>query len=129
MKSARIAVSWSLLMLAASSLADPPTWPPLDQVRSISGRAATEADVEAGRAVFVAKSGDTVVGQPIDITIPQYAYHLDPEASPQRTPVIIIQAERAQGNSLIGFLEFGTGQIGAGLQQEFELLGTTPPVE
>ena len=97
------------------------SWPELSEVEFVSGRAATEADTEAGRAAFVIKIGGKVSGEPLDIAVPQYAYHLDGDI---RTPVVIIQAEQGSGVSALGFLNIETQEIGAGLVTEFELLGT-----
>ncbi len=97
------------------------SWPELAEVGFVSGRAATDADAEAGRAAFVIKIDDKVIGEPLDIAVPQYAYHLDGDI---RTPVVIIQAEQAGGVSALGFLNIETLEIGAGLVTEFELLGT-----
>ena len=103
--------------------AQSPTWPPLPKEGFIAGRAATRADVEAQRAVFVAESNGVPLGKPLDIAIPQYAWHLDGRS---RTPVIIIQAERAGDQSIVG-AKRADGQYLAALLNEFELLGQKPP--
>ncbi len=102
------------------------TWPALPQTGFIRGRAAGVADQEAGNAVFVAQVGDQVVGQPIDIVIPQYAFHVDAKTS-VRTPVIVLQAERAQGLEVVGYVIIATGDHAIGKLQELELLGLQPP--
>lgn len=102
------------------------TWPPLPKTGFIRGRAAGVADQEAGNAVFVAQVGDQVVGQPIDILIPQYAFHVD-ATTRARTPVIVLQAERAQGLDVVGYLIIATGDHAIGKLQELELLGSRPP--
>ena len=54
------------------------SWPALSSVAVISGRVATEDDVKAGHAVFVARDGDgNLIGTPLDIQLPQYAVHVD----------------------------------------------------
>lgn len=101
-------------------------WPSLDDIDSVSGRAATKEDVEAGRAVFLLQSEDVSKGMPLDITIPQYAYHIDAETN-ERTPVVIIQAEELQGNQIVGALSIASGEFLAALYWEFELLGSAVP--
>ena len=108
--------------------AEPPkkgAWPPLPSKGFIRGRAATVADVNAGNAVFVAKAGDRIVGRPLEIAIPQYAYLIDAD-SEKRIRVVIIQAEHAQELDLIGYRELATGEEGIATLPEFELLGTSP---
>ena len=85
--------------VAAGVLAQTVTWPSLPSDGYIRGRPATEADIEAGRAVFVAADGDRVIGRPLPITIPQYAYFLD---EGKRVPAIVVQAEEARGRKLLG---------------------------
>ena len=102
-------------------------WPSLEDVDSVSGRAATKADVQAGRAVFLLQSeGDVSAGTPLDIEIPQYAYHVDEETS-ERTAVVIIQAEEMADKSVVGALDVTSGQFIAALLSEFELLGSDAP--
>jgi hypothetical protein len=102
-------------------------WPLLPTVGFIRGRAASEKDVNDGNAVFVAaESNGTIIGKPLQIEIPQYAYW-DDEESGDRLRVIVIQAELAKGYEMIGFKNIETGELGAGLRQEFELLGTKIP--
>src|SRR5262249_46239678 len=81
--------------IVAPAYAQADVWPPLPKQEFVAGRAATRADIVAGRAAFVAESGGVAVGKPLKITVPQYAYHK--EEGGKRTPVIIIQAEEAQG--------------------------------
>ncbi len=101
------------------------SWPPLPESGFITGRPATDADVAAGRAGFSAVADGEVIGQPIDIDIPQYAFHLD-AASGRRTPGVIIQAEEARG-SRMATMRTTTGEYLVGLLWEFELLGTDTP--
>jgi hypothetical protein len=101
-------------------------WPELPASSFVSGRAATEADVAAGSAVFVLKSAGIAVGVPIPMSIPQYALHRDIESGVQ-TPGVIIQAETASGQNLVGFLVLPAGTYLAGALPEFQLLGTTRP--
>ncbi len=110
------------LLLACAGGTKPPNvaWPPLPKTGFIAGRAATEADVQAGNAAFAAG------GQPVRIPVPQYAFHVDDKGS--RTPGIIIQAEEAGGVRMLGMREL-KGEVIVGLYQEFELLGTAPPAD
>lgn len=101
-------------------------WPSLADYVCTVGRAATSNDVSAGRAVFVLQADGQPIGQPIgqplSIKVPQYASHID-EATKQRTPCVIIQAEEARGQRLIGCRTLPDGQITAALFHEFEFLG------
>jgi hypothetical protein len=72
---------------------------------AISGRSGTDADVDAGRAVFA------VGGAPIDLEIPSCAIVRE-EGVGDPTPVIVIQAERLEDDTIaIGYrlLDGGTG--------------------
>jgi hypothetical protein len=96
-------------------------WPSLSEYNCTTGRPATEADVHAGRAVFVVSGG-----RPVPIRLPQYAFHIDQETR-RRTPCIVIQAEEASGMKLVGCRELPAGPDAVGLLDEFELLGSHPP--
>ncbi len=75
---------------------------PIDMKRwrntpAIEGRAATESDVNAGRAVFA------VGGEPIDIELPACAIVRE-EGVGEPTPVIVIQVERLDdGTIAVGY--------------------------
>src|SRR5882672_9846635 len=60
----------------------------------LTGRAATQDDVGAGRAVFAAPGADS---KPIDLKLPRCAIHTDQQTG-KKTPVIVVQAEDARGN-------------------------------
>jgi hypothetical protein len=111
------------VFLAAVALAQTANWPSLPTDGYIRGRPATKADVEAGRAVFVAADGDRVIGRPLPITIPEYAYFLN---EGKRVPAIVLQAEEARGRKLLG-ARLLTGDQVAGFISDFELLGTRAP--
>jgi hypothetical protein len=100
-------------------------WPSLADYPCTVGRAATSNDVSTGRAVFVLQADGHPIGQPLSIKVPQYAFHID-EATKQRTPCVIIQAEEARGQRLVGCRTLPDGQITAALFHEFELLGDKP---
>ena len=113
----------SILGFANTVAAEPAIWPPLPKDGFIVGRAATTDDVEAGRAAFVAAQGGIVIGKPIPIKIPQYAWHRNGKT---KTPVVIIQAEEASGQKIVGALQ-SNGQFLAATLAEFELLGSNTP--
>jgi hypothetical protein len=71
----------------------------------VEGRTATEHDVEAGRAVFA------VGGEPVELDLPSCAIVRE-EGVGEPTPVIVIQAERLEDDTIaIGFrlLDGGSG--------------------
>jgi hypothetical protein len=75
------------------------------EVPAVNGRAANDADVNAGRAVFA------VGGEPIDLGLPACAIVTEDEVG-ESTPVIAIQAERLDdGTVAVGYrlLDGGTG--------------------
>jgi hypothetical protein len=61
---------------------------------STSGRAATDADVNAGHAVFA------VGGEPVDLGIPACAIVRE-DGIGEATPVIVIQAERLEDETVV----------------------------
>lgn len=72
---------------------------------AVSGRAATDQDVNEGRAVFA------VGGEPVPMAIPSCAVVRE-EGVGEETPVIVIQAERLEdGTVAIGYrlIEGGAG--------------------
>jgi hypothetical protein len=97
--------------------------PSLSSVGFTSGRAATEADVKAGKAVFILKDGETSIGRAINIDLPQYAYFLD---NGKKVLVVVIQAEEARGQRMMGGIT-SSGVPVAGFLTDFELLGTKQP--
>ena len=76
----------------------------------ISGRVASEEDVEAGRAVFYLGNPDEIGVQSYDVSLPPCAIFTD-EESGEDIPVIIIQAEQAEDMINVGyrFLDGGNG--------------------
>jgi hypothetical protein len=81
------------------------------------GRSATQADVAAGRAVFATSGAES---RPIDLSLPRCALHID-QATGEKTPVILIQAEESKGLKIVGYRFLGGGD-GACLLSELELL-------
>lgn len=102
-------------------------WPALPKSGFVSGRPATNVDVNEGRAVFVMKGDAGPVGQPMKIAVPQYALYIDAEAR-TRTAGIVIQAEEYRELKLIGFRSIA-GKLLGGTLKEFRLLGTLRPAK
>ena len=117
----------ALTIAPALALADAITWPDLPQTCYVSGRPATNADVDTGCAAFLINVKGQPAGTPIKLDIPQYALHVD-EASGKETPVIIIQPEENGEIKAVGYRELGTDQLGAALLREVKLLGTQKPI-
>src|SRR5207302_866893 len=101
-------------------------WPPLSEFKSTHGRAANAADVNDGAAIFVLGDKEKPSGNPINIALPQYAFHVDSETG-KKTPCIVIQAEEIEGRRLIGALLLPKRGALAGFFNEFELLGSKNP--
>ncbi|SDY95563.1 hypothetical protein SAMN04487939_11016 [Lysobacter sp. yr284] len=98
-------------------------WPRLPTSGFTTGRAATPADVQAGRAEFALAHGAVPVSKPLPLLIPQYAYHRDGD---KRVPVIVVQAEELGGRKFVGArMADGVGLVG--YLGEFELLGREAP--
>jgi hypothetical protein len=69
------------------------------------GRAATDADIEAGRAIFA------IGGEPVELDLPACAI-VSEDGIGEPTPVVVIQAERLDdGTVAVGFrlIDGGTG--------------------
>ena len=104
-----------------------PTWPDLVGIGAVCGRPATTEDVKRGHAAVLINPVDGVsAGTPLDLVIPQYAWHVDGDDG-TRTPAVVIQAEHAEGYTVAGFLNLSTGELVVSLVQELELLGTDMP--
>ena len=99
-------------------------WPALPKTGFISGRPATKQDVAEGNAVFVAEKDGKGIGTALPIQIPQYAYWDDGKG--HQVPVIVVQAEVANGMELFGIL-MASGGYSACLRRELTLLGQTAP--
>ena len=97
-------------------------WPVLPNVGFLSGRSATNTDVEAGQAVF---SMDGKSRGPLAIAIPQYAIWTDEHSTMH--PVIVVQAEEAPGGMQIVGLLRPDGSHAAATMPELKLLGTEKP--
>lgn len=78
-------------------------------------RAATDADVAAGRAVFA------VGGEPVELDLPSCAIVRE-EGVGEPTPVIIIQAERLEDGTIAVGFRLVDGGTGIATLEEVELL-------
>lgn len=101
-----------------------PLWGPIDarhwqSTPSLADRLATEADVKEGRAVFF-QTGEDVVMEPFPLPLPHAAI-LREDGADTAVPVVIIQAERAAHQVLVGYRLLNGGN-GIATLPEFELL-------
>lgn len=101
-------------------------WPDLSTIKYVSQRPATEADINDGAAVFLLRSEGVNIGTPMNLDVPQYAIHTDGENG-EISHVVVIQAEEANGQQVIGALVVGSNEFMAGLASEFKLLGQSKP--
>lgn len=115
-----------VLTVSMAAQAGGDAWPVLPQTCFVSGRPATVADVKAGCAVFVATSNGRPVGKPLDIEIPQYAIHTDRKTG-NKTRVIVIQAEEAEGMKVVGYEIVGTRRKVVDVLASLVLLGSEKP--
>jgi nucleotide-binding universal stress UspA family protein len=81
----------------------------------VRGRAATEQDVEEGRAVFAAG------GEPVDLELPSCAIVTE-EGIGEPTPVILIQAERLEDDTIAVGFRLVDGGSGIAVLEDVELL-------
>lgn len=119
------ALALTFLLTPLCAAAGEVAWPPLDRVAHIQGRAASEADVAKGNAVFALGGGGKAAGKPIKIQIPQYALHVDADTG-KKTPVVLIQAEEGRGTQIAGYINVRTGERAIDLLSTLQLLGTAP---
>jgi len=101
-------------------------WPQLSTVPYVSGRPATKHDIATGGAAFLIGSDEVSQGVPIDIAIPQYAFHRA-EGTNALTPVVVVQAERSWNAEMAGLLDVRTGKHMVSFLWELQLLGVHPP--
>ena len=90
----------TVLTILGISAALAESWPPLPTGGFISGRPATDKDVIEGNAVFALRAYGAPFGEPLDVTIPQYAYLK--RRGQQPIPVIVLQAELGKGLKIFG---------------------------
>ena len=80
-----------------------------EDVLFIKDRIATEEDVKLGRAVFYLENeGTGTEHQALDIQIPSLAHQIDQETKEKKL-VIVIQAEKADEQEVIGLRYFEGG--------------------
>ncbi|WP_367188663.1 hypothetical protein [Burkholderia sp. Ed8] len=113
-------------LTSASSLAEDVNWPELPKTCFVSQRPASVEDVSKGCAAFLIGGPERSVGMPLNIQIPQYAFHVD-STTGKKTAVIVLQAEERSGIKAVGFKEVQTSSIGAALLSEMQFLGTSKP--
>ena len=95
-------------------------WGPIDRKHwrktpVTEGRTATDADVEAGRAVFA------VGGEPVELDLPSCAIVRE-DGIGEETPVILIQAERLEDGTVALGYRLLDGGMGITTLDETELL-------
>lgn len=95
-------------------------WGPIDlkqwrKTPVTEGRAATDADVSAGRAVFA------VGGEPVELDLPACAIVTEEDVG-EPTPVIIIQAERLDDGTIAVGYRLIDGGMGIATFAEVELV-------
>lgn len=105
------------LLLPLLSAAENIHWPDLSTIKHVSGRSAIEADLQSGAAAFTVP-----YGTPVSITIPQYAMYRDLDSG-RLIPVVVVQAEVAQGLAMFGAIEVASGKHLIGQAEQFKLLG------
>jgi hypothetical protein len=119
----KVAPLLAFFAMEGTALAASPEWPPLPSQGFITGRAAHQDDVKNGNAVFVAAVNNVVIGKPLPIPIPQYAWEHD-----THTRVILVQAEEANGIKLFGVRGLD-GKEAVVTETDLELLGTLMPTK
>lgn len=119
-------LAFMLCVISVSAAASDVAWPKLSKVGHVAGRAATDADLAKGNAVFVLKSDGAQVGKPIKVQIPQYAMHVEAKTG-KKTPVVLVQAEEGQGIRMAGYVSVRDGEKAVCLLSELKLLGTAVP--
>lgn len=79
-------------------------------VRFVSGRLATEEDVRLGAAVFYLQptKESQVPARPHAMKLPACALHRDGD---QTTPIVVIQAEAADGRVIVGARPLAGGNM------------------
>ncbi len=122
----RLLIPLTCALACTASQAEDVNWPELPKTCFVSRRPSTVSDLSQNCAAFLIGGPEKSGGTPLDIQIPQYAFHVD-GASGKKTPVIVLQAEERSGIKAVGYKEVQTSTIGAGLLSEMQLLGTSKP--
>lgn len=112
------------LALSPGPAAAQTAWPGLPTDHFMTGRAATQQDVQDGNALFAlaAEASPT----PLELEIPQYAVHRNSDTG-EDEGVIVLQAESASGQRVVGYVRVQDQQLGVDVIESFELLGTSVP--
>jgi hypothetical protein len=100
-----------------------PLWGPIEisrwaAVPATVGRVATEPDVKAGRAVFYLKNPEEIGAEPLALALPCCAIL---KTEKEGSPVVIIQAEKAEPKKYIGYRDL-VGGNGICTLEEVEIL-------
>ncbi|HUA81229.1 MAG TPA: hypothetical protein VL997_12705 [Dyella sp.] len=82
--------------------------------------------MKKGCAAFMMGQADTSTGIPLDIKVPQYAWHVDQKTG-EKVPVIVIQAEEGSGIKVVGYKKLGSSSLVVALLREMILLGSKKP--
>ncbi|HUP62757.1 MAG TPA: hypothetical protein VNA69_20320 [Thermoanaerobaculia bacterium] len=82
---------------------------------AVAGRPATDLDVRDGRAVFA------VGGEPVEIDLPACAIVREEQLG-EPTPVIVIQVERIENDTVAVGFRFLDGGCGIGTLEDVEFL-------
>jgi hypothetical protein len=120
-----VLASLVLFALNAPVMADkaPSAWPALPLAGFVRGRVATIDDVRSGAAAFVLAANGKIIGRPLDIAIPQYAFLHDAKTNTD-TPVIIIQAETNGSIDFVACFGIVDHALKVATLKEYTLLGT-----
>lgn len=102
---------------------DEGAWPPLPS-EFVAGRTATEEDVKAGRAIFVAGVRNGPPSEPLPIEVPQYARC---EVEGRTFRAIVMQAELAAEIEMLGLRDIDAGKNTISVRSSCQLLGQNPP--
>jgi hypothetical protein len=121
-----VSIALACCLAGKPSVAEIVDWPELPKPCFVSQRPANMEDVRKGCAAFLISGPERSLGLPLNIQIPEYAYHVD-SASGKKTPVILLQPEEHSSIKAVGYREVGTSSIGAALLSEMQLLGTSKP--
>jgi hypothetical protein len=118
-------VSVVITLFAGAVSSQTSDWPELPTKAFVSGRSATQADVNEGQAIFVLMAGEVPISKPIAITIPQFAL-LNGEGEKSPTPVVVVQAEEFPKGKLVGVRDVMGKEYVVNLS-DLKLLGATKP--
>lgn len=113
----------STLLFSMVSVAEEMIFPPLPTKGFVSGRIATQADVEKGDAAFASLPEQHIVRHVMPLPVPQYAIFRGGEKS---RVVFVIQIEKVNGKVTIGARYPEGGEALIGTTKHFSLLGTSP---